>query len=284
MNYYNHNQQPYMNRASRRKNGIKTPKVPKAPVRYTQADLEKVLKRELTKLINEPYTETLKRQQYKRLEPLIKKYQEEKKYENKKEHSNNKNLNMHQRLYNSEREKLKNNETYKKLNSYYTTRTSSTATNRTSSQNYTRKKAINAYQSQMEFSRSHKSLKQTAVMANKQTATPMAKNKKGLFARILDAFRLTKAPQPIQYKQNIIQPKTIQEAKRYKKSPTQIRSVEDYSFNKFDHAVNKFEMELRNFQNYSKDNKSYQYVKNGRDISNMRRPRQKSQRYEPRYL
>lgn len=259
MNYYPYKKNQQMNRAERRKRGIKTPKTSKC--NYTKADLEKVLKKELSDLINQPYSEVVKKEKYKRLEPLIKKYQEE------KERENSRKINP-ARVYQKERENLKNNPVYQKLNQS-SRQTQAFTTN--ARNNATRKKAIEAYQRQMEFSNSCPAMQVQSSQIEKPASVRQKESKKGFFAKIRDTFMPKGSVKTMTYKETVIKPKTIKEAKRYTKSVSQKQSIEDITFNKF-------ERELRNFQNYCKENPSYSYNRNSRNLNRDNR------NYRERYI
>lgn len=259
MNHYPYQKNQPMNRAERRKRGIKTPKTSKC--NYTKADLEKVLKKELSDLMNQPYSEVVKRERYRRLEPLIKKYQEEKAKQTSGTITPAK-------AYQKEREHLKNNPVYQKLNQP-SRQTKTSMLNEKS--NATRKKAIEAYQSQMAFSNSR-----PVAKTQTRNSAPVRKKeaKKGFFAKIRDAFMPKGSVKEMTYKETVIKPKTLKEAKRYTKSTQKTQTVEDVTFNKF-------ERELRNFQNYCKENPSYAYNRNNR---NMNREKANKRTYRERYI
>lgn len=264
MNSYSYQPKQPMNRAERRKRGIKTPKTSKCT--YTKADLEKVLKKELSDLLNQPYSEVIKRERYKRLEPLIKKYQAEKKKESLGKIDPVK-------AYQKEKENLKNNAVYQKLNHQTSKKVQSESASLAG--NATRKKAIEAYQNQMAFSNRRPVTQKTqASQSSKVSAVSHKKTKKGFFAKIRDAFVPKKQVKTMTYKENVIKPKTIKEAKKYKKSTSKVQDAKDITFNKF-------ERELRNFQNYCKENPSYAYNRNNR---NMNRKSANNRTYRERYI
>lgn len=78
MNYYSYAQNRYRNRAERRKNGIKSEKKTYPKWKGSIEELERIVRKELDALINEPCSETIKKEKYRRLEPLIEEYKRQK--------------------------------------------------------------------------------------------------------------------------------------------------------------------------------------------------------------
>ena len=265
MNYYTNHQEMYKNRAERRKNEIKTEKMLKC--KYTKEQLEKVLKKELTDLINEPYTEALKRERYKRLEPLIKEYQRQKGQaqmnENKQKKVEMKDSNIVIREYNRQKEELKNNVVYRKLTDNNNTKIYSQA----GSSNTKMKRAIASYETQVAFSKNSVSVKkQTTKTVNTNLENSKKKvAKKGFWERVVDFFKKPERDKKAQNSIAISKPKVPEKKVVYTVS-TQMKAKKNEIYNEFEKA-------LRNFENYSKENTAYQYMRNGRVV-----------RCQPRYL
>ncbi len=204
-------------------------KTPKFPKsKYTKEELEKIIKKELTELLNESYTETLKRERYERLQPLIQEYQRQKQEAQMQQtKSANKSANHRNQM----------------------------------------KKAITAYETQMEFARNHVSRKKVVVEKEKvKKEMPKSKvAKKSFFSKFLDLFRVSKKAKKSQNLVSIQKPKVASQKATYTKSKKR-QVIKEKIYHDFERA-------LRDFQNYSTENASYQYVRKGRVV-----------KYEPRCL
>ena len=207
-------------------------------------ELERILKKELMDLINEPYVESLKRERYRRLEPLIREYQNRK-------NDKTKNKSNIMEIYEKQRKELSNNSVYQKLSQ---------------KENFTKnKKAISEYEKQMAFSETHHLIKEIAN-TNTDSKKIQQVQKKGFFSKFFDLFRKKKSIKETAKKDEVVKitkPKVKNECRRYTYAQK----------NKKDYICNEFEKALRNFQNYSKENPNYMRIKNGRVV-----------KYEPRYL
>lgn len=204
-------------------------KTPKFPKsKYTKEELEKIIKKELTELLNESYPEMLKRQKYERLQPLIQEYQRQK-----------------------QERQIEQTKPAKK-----------SANNRNQM-----KKAIAAYETQMEFAKNNISRKKVAVEnAKVKKEMPTSKvAKKSFFSKILDLFKVSKKAKKSQNLVSLNKPKVANQKTTYTKSKKR-QVVKEKIYNDFERA-------LRDFQNYSAENTAYQFVRKGRVI-----------KYEPRCL
>lgn len=253
---YTYPQNRYMNRAERRKNGIKLEKKTYKKCNYTAEEMERIIRKELNDLINEPYSETIKKERYRRLQPLIEEYNKQK--ENLKvqvkpnvSHAGKETDRMI--AYNRQKQALPRNKAYQTLNNS----SNRVAQNSSNVQSRTRQ-AVAAYQEQANY------------VSNRAPQAKMVKKaekveKKGFFRRILDAFK----PEPVVPKPTIRKPEPAKIQQTYHRVTQKVQQIKQVS----DDIYNEFERQLRNFQNYSQNTIGYQYYKNGRQV-----------KYEPRCL
>lgn len=248
---YYANQNQCMNRAERRKNGIKTQKKKK----FTNEELERIIKTELEALIHEPISESLRRKRYYRLQPLIEEYKNQKKKGNissTKMVSSAGKESDRMLAYQRQRQSLSSNKIYQNINNQ-----SNKGVQEATTVNYKTKKAIEAYQIQMSYTKSN------IVKEN------VTKQKKGFFRKIWEIF---KAEKPVLAKPNVVieKPKiTKSKLNATKKTYSPLQIVKETK----NEIYNEFEKRLRDMNRYSKQNPNFKLYKNGRQIN-----------FEPRYL
>ena len=250
MQYCENNKQ-YRNRAERRKNGIRSEKKPN----YSREQIERIIKKELQDLISQPYSETVKRERYRRLEPLIEEYKKSQK--TKGEIKPVKTVSVAGKeeytivAYKKERQNLTTNPVYQKMQNQVAPVSKTVAKTNPKVQ-----KAITAYQKQTQYTKVQKPVVQKSQV----------KTKKGFFARLLEVFKLT-APkkQTVLKKTQVVKPKVSEIPVRYY-NPKPVKEIGQEIYNEF-------EKRLRDMNRYSKENPSYKVYRNGRQVN-----------FEPRYL
>lgn len=250
MKYNNKQSKTYMNRAERRKNNIKTPKVPKNT--YTNEELERIIKRELMALLNESYSETIKRERYQRLQPLIEKYQKEKAKQitNQTQAKNNRNA-----VYQKQKAELNRKELYQKLNN----KSVKQETAKPVTTNYKNQKAIQAYQTQMAYSSTKSVLKEETIeKVNTQRKVEPTKKKKGFFRKVVEALNLTHTNPKTEVKPTLSKPKARPQTTYT--NPRNLSRPKDYVYNEF-------KKRIRDMRNFCNENPTYKIYKNGRQIN-----------------
>ncbi len=267
MNYYtNHEAKKYKNRAERRKNGIKTEKMPIG--KYTKEELKNLLEKELKLLKNESYSETVKRQRYERLRKLVAEYEKQNgKITASKQSSLENSQDERVKAYVRQREGLASNRVYQNLNQAKSlhTKVPSESNNRMKA---TTQKAISAYQTQMAYSRGNTVPKaRTLATVNDSAKTEKKVAKKGLLRRMFEKIFAKKQVMPkVPVKTTLSGVKMEQKAKKYHQvSATTLRNCQKEVYNEFERA-------LRDMRNYSKE-KNYRVYKNGHKVN-----------FEPHYL
>ena len=276
---YKYGQVQYMNRAERRKNKINTEKTQTPKCNYTTEELGEILKRELNYLINMSCSEAIKRERYRRLEPLIREYQRQ--LAEKKPVAPKKRTNLSTQAYNKQKELLKCNPTYQRLmnNSYQVRKTSNVAPQRviSSYENYT--KPMQSSTKVQETTNKTKSFsnnvtttaqkispinEKTKTIVKEQKSVPQTKvkttKKKSIFRAILDFF---KPPKPVVNTVVKIEKPTISKPKISEKPKAYFPSANIVT----DAIYSEFDRQLRNFKKFNNEVTGYKYYKNGRAIT-----------------
>lgn len=199
---YTYPQNRYMNRAERRKNGIKSEKKTYKKCNYTAEEMERIIRKELNDLINEPYSETIKKERYRRLEPLIEEYKRQKenlKVQAKPNVSHAGKETDRMIAYNRQKQELPRNKVYQMLNNP-----------------------------------SNSVVPKTKVKQQTEKA-----EKKGFFRRILDAFKpepvvpkpTIRKPEPAKIQQTYhrVTQKVQQMGEIYSEFEKALRNMENYS-------------------------------------------------------
>lgn len=269
MNYFNDtNKQPqYMNRAERRKNKIKTEKMPEC--KYTREELRAFFEKELNELRKETCSEAIKRERYQRLRKLVEEYEKQNGKSSVKSESRNLENSQDERVkaYVRQKEGLASNPVYQNLHS---SNTKSRTQNEKVRKSRTMREAIQAYETQTAYttmySAQYMKRSQTASTAKNTAKSNKKAMKKGFFTRILDLFKPKKSAKGTVAKPNICGVKTASKPVRY------YDKIVEQSKEITKNVYNDFEKALRDMQNYSKET-NCRTVINGRKVN-----------LEPRYL
>lgn len=277
---YKYGQVQYMNRAERRKNKIKTEKTPTPKCNYTTEELGEILKRELNYLINMSCSEVIKRERYRRLEPLIREYQRQLAEKNTVTPPA-KRTTLSTQAYNKQKELLKCNPTYQRLmnNSYKAREISNVAPQRAISAYENYKKPIQSSAKVQETTNKTKSFSNNVTttaqkvssinekpktVVKEQKSVPQTKvkttKKKSIFRAILDFF---KPPKPVVNTVVKIEKPTISKPKISEKPKAYFPSANIVT----DAIYSEFDRQLRNYKNFSDKVTGYKYCKNGRPIT-----------------